>query len=52
LFWDALTKNRTDGALVRLTTSVPVGEDPASYDAVLSGFAAGISGLLSNYIPE
>lgn len=52
LFWDALTKNRTDGALVRLTTPVPAGEDPAAYDALLSGFVGYIWQPLSDYIPD
>jgi exosortase D (VPLPA-CTERM-specific) len=52
LFWDALVKNRTDGALVRVTTEVPIGEDPASYDALLSQFVGSIWQALPDYIPE
>ncbi|NBC47639.1 MAG: VPLPA-CTERM-specific exosortase XrtD [Gammaproteobacteria bacterium] len=52
LFWDALIKNRTDGALVRVTSAVPVGEDAASYDAVLSQFVGSIWPTLPAYIPE
>lgn len=52
LFWDALTKNRTDGALVRVTTNVADGEEPASADAVLSAFARSIAGPLQRFIPE
>jgi EpsI family protein len=52
LFWDALVKNRTDGALVRVTTGVPVSEDPASYDALLSQFVGSIWPTLPDYIPE
>lgn len=52
LFWDALIKNRTDGALVRVTTAVPFGEDPASYDELLSSFVDAIYQPLSRHIPE
>jgi len=52
LFWDALTRNRTDGALVRLTTSVPFGSDLAAKDALLSDFARVIEGPLRRFVPE
>lgn len=32
LFWDALTKNRTDGDLVRVSTTVMPGEDLVDAD--------------------
>lgn len=38
LFWDALTKNRSDGALIRLTTPVPLGSDLAQADRRLTEF--------------
>ncbi len=52
LFWDSLTKNRTDGALVRLTTSVNNGTDIHAADALLPSFAADIAGSLDSYIPR
>ncbi|WP_295883585.1 VPLPA-CTERM-specific exosortase XrtD [uncultured Thiohalocapsa sp.] len=52
LFWDALLKNRTDGALVRLTTSVGIGEDAVAADAVLELFARSTAGSLEPYIPR
>ena len=52
LFWDALTKNRSDGSLVRLTTMVPPGSTPENADKVLTTFANEISGTLSEYIPD
>jgi exosortase D (VPLPA-CTERM-specific) len=52
LFWDALTKNRTDGSLVRLTTALGIGEDPASGDERLIRFARSSAGALDGYIPE
>ncbi len=52
LFWDALTRNRTDGALVRLTTIVAEGEEVSAADARLSEFAASAVPRLHTYIPE
>jgi exosortase D (VPLPA-CTERM-specific) len=52
LFWDALTKNRTDGALVRLTTVLDTGEESAAADATLETFARSTVGALNGFIPE
>jgi len=52
LFWDALTRNRTDGALVRLTIEAPLGDDLKNKDAVLSDFARQIEPSLRRFIPE
>ena len=52
LFWDSLTRHRTDGALVRLTADVEPGEDVAEVDRRLESFARDISGLLPAYIPD
>ena len=52
LFWDAMTRNRTDGALVRLTAFVNPGEDEAVADARLVEFAKVVNPYLSDYIPE
>ena len=52
LFWDSLTRSRTDGALVRLTAFVAPGEDIAEADRRLTSFARDVSGLLSDYIPD
>ncbi|EXJ13853.1 VPLPA-CTERM-specific exosortase XrtD [Imhoffiella purpurea] len=52
LFWDALTRNRTDGALVRLTIAAPLEEDLKEKDALLSGFANAIEPPLQRFIPE
>ncbi len=52
LFWDALTRARTDGALVRITTRLDAGQDVAETDAVLSGFARSIAGQLPRFIPD
>lgn len=52
LFWDALTRNRTDGALVRLTTLVKPGEDVRVADERLTRFAKDVSIELQKYIPD
>ncbi len=52
MFWDALTRSRTDGALVRLTAPVASGSDPAEVDAVLTDFAADVAPLLAPFVPE
>lgn len=51
LFWDALTKNRTDGALVRLTTLVMPNEDIASAEGRLDDFTKAVTGVLDEYVP-
>ncbi len=52
ILWDALTKNRTDGALVRLVTMAPPGEDIEISDERLTGFANTVVKKMHNYIPE
>jgi len=52
LFWDALTRNRTDGSLIRLTTVVPPGEDLGKADARLRSFLKIIEPALKGYLPE
>jgi exosortase D (VPLPA-CTERM-specific) len=52
LFWDAMTRNRTDGALVRLTAFVNPGEDQSAADARLVEFAKVVNPYLSDYIPD
>jgi small-conductance mechanosensitive channel len=47
-----MTRNRTDGALVRLTVMVAPGEDLAEADRVLEGFAAAADPYLADYIPD
>lgn len=51
LFWDAIAKNRTDGALVRLTSAIPPGEDESTADRRLTAFAKEAGSLLERYIP-
>jgi EpsI family protein len=49
---DAITRNRTDGALVRLVTYLPPGGDIGEADTLLTRFSKDISGDLERYIPE
>ena len=52
LFWDALTRHRTDGALVRLIVALPPGADPASADHRLTDLTARIAPTLPRYVPD
>lgn len=52
LFWDGLTRNRTDGALVRLTIPILPGQDLGKAEAALQEFAAVAVPELGPYIPE
>ncbi len=52
LFWDALAKQRTDGALIRLTASVQPGHDEEEADRVLADFTKSVNPLMSQYVPD
>lgn len=52
LFWDALTRNRSDGALVRLVTPLKPGEDWSDADGRLHAFAKIAVPALQAYIPD
>jgi exosortase D (VPLPA-CTERM-specific) len=52
LFWDALAKQRTDGALIRLTASVQPGHDEDEADRVLADFTKSVNPLMSQYVPD
>ena len=52
LFWDALTRQRTDGALVRLTAPIPQGYAESEVDRQLTQLAMEVSPLLGRYIPN
>ena len=52
LLWDALTRNRTDGALVRLTTVLQPGEDAEAGDARLRALAEVAVPHLAQHIPD
>ncbi|NND39185.1 MAG: EpsI family protein, partial [Pseudomonadales bacterium] len=52
IFWDSITRNRTDGALVRLVTYVPKGSEVGDAEARLNAFLADFYQLLPEYIPD
>ncbi|MHB8257933.1 MAG: VPLPA-CTERM-specific exosortase XrtD [Acidiferrobacterales bacterium] len=52
LFWDALTRNRSDGALVRLVTTIPTDETTREGDARLASFAKAMSPHLAAFVPD
>jgi exosortase D (VPLPA-CTERM-specific) len=51
-FWDALTKRRTDGALVRLITPVLGSETPEQADERLQQFTREILPVLNQFLPK
>jgi exosortase D (VPLPA-CTERM-specific) len=52
LFWDALTRNRSDGALVRLVVPLAPGESEAKADDTLAQFLAAATPELHRFIPN
>ena len=52
LFWDALTRHRTDGALVRLVVMLPRNGEVAEADQRLTDLAARIAPTLTRYVPN
>ena len=52
IFWDALTRNRTDGALVRVVAQLPEGGDEADTDRLIERFAAQAVPKLVSYVPD
>jgi exosortase D (VPLPA-CTERM-specific) len=52
LFWDSLTRNRSDGALIRMVTSVPEGQDWSEADERLARFAKSVEGKLERSVPN
>ena len=52
LLWDALAKQRTDGALIRLTTLVQPGHDEEEADRVLIDFTQSVNPLMSRFVPD
>jgi exosortase len=51
-FWDALTRQRTDGALVRLITPVYPNEKAAQAEKRLTDFTRLIMPVLNEYLPK
>jgi exosortase D (VPLPA-CTERM-specific) len=52
LFWDALTRHRTDGALVRLIVAIPASSTEAAADQRLTELAAQVAPILTRYVPD
>jgi len=52
LLEDALLRNRTDGALVRLITPLQPSEAPAAADVRLAQFSASVLTTLKSYLPN
>lgn len=52
LLLDAININRTDGALIRLTTLVSPGEDINKADQRLTNFSSSLSQYLADYVPD
>jgi exosortase D (VPLPA-CTERM-specific) len=50
--WDALIRNRTDGALVRITTPIPAGEPVAAADQRLHAFLWAFYPNLPRFVPD
>jgi len=51
-FWDALTRQRTDGALIRVITPIAGSEKPEDADTRLRGFLNEAIPLLPEFIPN
>ncbi len=51
-FWDAVTRRRTDGALVRAITPIYPAETPKEADQRLQKFVSDIKPVLNEFLPE
>jgi exosortase D (VPLPA-CTERM-specific) len=52
LVWDALVRQRTDGALVRLSAAIRPGQDEDEADRKLLEFAKAVNPLMSRFVPD
>ena len=52
LLWDAMSRGRTDGALVRIASVVGPGETEEVVDQRLSRFISTIEPELNHYVPD
>ncbi|MEO8327913.1 MAG: VPLPA-CTERM-specific exosortase XrtD, partial [Nitrospirota bacterium] len=52
LLWDTVTQRRTDGALIRFTTSIPSQGDHSVAKARLAEFAQLVHARLDSYVPR
>lgn len=51
IFWDSLKQSRSDGALVRVLTSVPAGTSVDAADQRLQDFLRDFYPILPTYVP-
>ncbi|MFZ5570347.1 MAG: VPLPA-CTERM-specific exosortase XrtD [Thermodesulfobacteriota bacterium] len=51
-FWDALTRQRTDGAMIRLITPIYDGESNIEAEERLTKFTKDVIPILSQYLPD
>jgi len=51
-FWDAMTRQRTDGALVRVMTQIDEKETMAEAESRLAGFTKEVVPILDQFIPK
>ena len=51
-FWDALTRQRTDGALVRVIVSVGENETESDAEKRIQSFVRTVYPILSEYLPN
>lgn len=52
LLWDALTRQRTDGALIRLTTHVQSNESDMDAERRLTALAGSFTPIMSQFVPD
>jgi exosortase D (VPLPA-CTERM-specific) len=52
LFWDSLTRNRSDGALVRLVVPLREADQSSAADAELARFAELVEPVLESHVPR
>lgn len=52
IFWDALTRNRTDGSLVRMVITIKPGQSEEEGDRQLASFTKAITRVMPAYIPD
>jgi EpsI family protein len=52
LFWDSLTRHRSDGAMIRLITPVDVSANVSDADQRMSDLLARIAPAVTAYVPD
>jgi exosortase D (VPLPA-CTERM-specific) len=52
IFWDALTRHRTDGAMVRVITALPVSGSETDADLRVTSFIEKMAPALAHYVPN